>query len=112
MAKEIGITRTEIAGIISDLESSGAGQGSHEFFDNILSFRGMANDLQDAYEAGKQSSQVQVIKYVTPRIMSVREVAFENGLSPDDGIQIAYLNPELDSLNKIAKDTELRVAVS
>lgn len=112
ISKSVVEARQEVAGIISDLDSSGDGQGSHEFYDNILSLRGIANDLQEAYEAGKQSSQLQVIKYVTPRVMSVREVAFENGLTPDDGIQIAYLNPELDSLNLIAEGTELRVAVS
>lgn len=112
LAKDVTANRQEIAGIITDLETAGDGQGSHEFFDNIIDFRGIANDLQDAYEAGKQSSQAQVIKYTTPRIMSVREVAFANGLTPDDGIQIAYLNPELDSLNKIAKGTMLRIALS
>ncbi len=111
LAKDVAANRLEISGIITDLETAGNGQGSHEFFDNIIDFRSTANDLQDAYEAGKQSSQAKVIKYTTPRIMSVREVAFANGLRPDDGIQIAYLNPELDSLNKIAKGTALRIAL-
>lgn len=108
LAKDVITTRETIAGIIATMEEA----DSLDFFDNIIDHRGMANDIQDAYEAGKQSSQVSIIKYVTPRIMSVREAAFLNGLNPDDGIQIAYLNPGLGSLNLIPKGTELKVAVS
>lgn len=112
LSKDVLAVRAQISTQIGELETSGNGLGALEFFDNIIDLRTTANDLQDAFEAGKQSSQVRIIKYITPLVMSVREVCFANGLSPDDGIQVAFLNPELDSLNQIAKGTQLRVAIS
>ncbi len=88
------------------------GQGSLSFFDDIINLRKAANDLQTAFQAGQQSSQVKLVQYTTPRLMSIREIAFANGLSPDDGVQVAYLNPELESLNYIAKGTQITVAVA
>lgn len=112
LQKSVVAVRAQIATNINTLLDAGNGQGALEFFDDIIDLRESANDLQAAFDAGKQSSQVRIVKYTTPRVMSVREVAFDIGLSPDDGIQIALLNPEIDSLNLIAKDTELKVAVS
>lgn len=110
--KDIAASRAQAAALLQQLEESGNGIGSLEFHDNILELRETVNDQQDAFEAGKQSSQVSIIQFTTPRVMSVREVAFALGLAPDDGIQIAYLNPELDSLNMIDQGTILRVAVT
>ncbi len=112
LSKDIGIMRTTISDQIDELSECGNGQGSLEFFDNIIGLRESANDMQSAYDAGKQSSHVRIIKYITPQVMSMREACYANGLSPDDGIQLAFLNPELESLNYIAKGTELKVAKS
>lgn len=111
MERSISAFRQTVAAEITEMSEAGEGQGSLEFFDSILALREMVNNMQDAFEAGKQSSQVRLVRYVTPRLMTVREVAFENGLTPDDGNQIAILNPSLESLNYIAAGTELRVAV-
>ncbi len=110
--KDIQTLRASLGSIIETLSASAEGVGSLEFFDNIIDLRTTANDMQAAFEAGKQSSQVQLIKYVTPRVMSIREVAFENSISPNDGLQIALLNPELESLNYIPQNTELKVAIT
>ena len=94
------------------MEDAADGQGALLLFDNINDLRETANDMQDAFDAGKQTSQASVAKYVTPHDMSIREVAFAIGLSPDDGIQIMYMNPELDSANLIPKGTTLQVAIT
>lgn len=112
LAKDVDERRSDIADLVEELSDAGNGQGSLEFFDDIIGLRQTANELQEAYEAGKQSSQVRIVRYVTPRAMSIREIAFINGLRPDDGIEIALLNPELESLNLVPKDTELKVALS
>lgn len=112
LQKDVVGVRQSLADQIELMETANNGLGSLEFFANIMDLRSMANDIQDAFEAGKQSSLVRIIKYVTPNDMSVREAAFNNGLLPDDGIQIAFLNPELDSLNLIPKGTEIKVAVA
>jgi hypothetical protein len=110
--KDVGKTRDAVKASISDMADSGDGVGSLEFHDNIVSLRETANDLQAAFEAGKKSSQVRVIKYTTPRVMSIREVGFSNGITPNDSSQIALLNPELESINFIPKGTVLMVGIT
>lgn len=110
--KDINTNREQLSSSIKEMEESAKGRGAFEFFDNIMDLRNTANDMQAAFEAGKASSQAKIKKYITPRVMSIREVAFENGLSPDEGIQIMYLNPQLDSANYIPKDTSLVVALT
>lgn len=110
--KDIETTRFQVAGSITALEESGNGQGSLEFHENIVALRETANDLQDAFVAGKQSSQIRIVDFITPRIMSVREIAFENGISSDDSDQIAVLNPELESLNFIPSGQTVKVALT
>lgn len=110
--KDINASRVLLATAIQQMESSAGGRGAQEFFDNIMDLRTSANDMQAAFEAGKASSQAKLKKYTTPQVMSVREVAFANGLGPDDGIQVMYLNPQLASANFISKGTVLTVAVT
>lgn len=109
--KDLQNTRDQVAASITALEEAGNGQGAFEFFDNIIDLRTTANDLQNAFEAGKQSSQARIVDYITPQVMSIREVGFANGILPDQSNEIALLNPELDSLNFIAQGTTVRVAV-
>lgn len=89
-----------------------AGGQELELYDEIQILLGSAVALQDAVEAGIQSSKPKIIEYTTTREMSVREIAFANGLSPEDGYQIDQLNPTLDSLNAIAEGTTLLIPVS
>lgn len=110
--KDIENTRTQIASIIGTLEGAGNGQGSLEFYDNIVALRETVNDLLNAFVAGKQSSQISIVNFVTPQIMSVREVGFSNGVAPDNSFQIVLLNPEIESLNYIPKGTTLMVPVT
>lgn len=110
--KDINNLRAQLATTIAQMENAGGGVGALTFFDNIMDLRATANDLQDAFEAGKQSSQAILTQYTTPRLMSIREIAFANGLTPDDGIQIILLNPQIDSANFVPKGTVLNVAVT
>jgi hypothetical protein len=97
--------------LINQLMSVGGGVGALEFYDDIQNMRQSLVDMQKMVEAGIQSSRSRLLTYTTPRVMSIREVAFANGLSPDKSIDIDLLNPELLSVNLIPKGTTLRVAV-
>jgi len=110
--KNINLARQQLASTIEMMENANNGQGALTFYQNIIDLRGTANDMQDAFDAGKKTSQAQYVQYTTPWDMSIREVAFENGLSPDEGIQIMYTNPQLDSANLIPKGTVLQVALT
>lgn len=112
LQKDIENTRFQVASIITSMEESGGGTGSLLLHDNIVQLRETANDLQDAFEAGKQSSEIRIVNFVTPRVMSIREVAFINGVSPEDSSQVALLNPEIESLNYIPASTLVKVAVT
>lgn len=87
-------------------------QGSLEFFDNILAIEESAVLLQNALEAGVASSQTQIVQYVTPRTMSLREICFENGVDVNNVGQLDILNIELESTNEIPKSTTVKVPVT
>jgi DNA circularisation protein N-terminus len=110
--KQVGNSRLQVADIIDQMKSSADGQGALIFYSNIIDLRVTANELLLTFEAGKKSSRSRVIDYVTPQVMSVREIAFANGLSPDEGSQIALLNPSLESVNLVPKGLTVRVGVS
>lgn len=59
--------------------------------------------------AGKANGRPVIINYTTPHAMSIREAAFLNGLKPQDGTDIAALNPSLESVNYIAKGATILV---
>lgn len=109
---DIETVRFQLNESIQALLDAGNGKGALEFYDNIIALRETANDLQAAFEAGKQSSQVHLIDYVTPRVMSIREVAYANGVLPNESDQVALLNPDLESLNYIPKGVTVKVAIS
>lgn len=98
--------RDQVSAMIKSIEDAGA---ELEFYDDILTLQASAIALQAACESGISSSRPRVIQYVTPRVMSVREVAFANGLDPERGGEIDQLNPSLDSLNQIDKGTMLLI---
>lgn len=85
--------------------------GSLDFYEQIVDLKQTALDLQTALETGISSSRVRILTYVVPRLMSIREVAFANGIDVEQVNEIDLLNPELPSVNYIAKDTEILVPV-
>lgn len=96
---------------IKQIEATEDGLGSLIFFDQILMLKQSAVALQDVLELGLQTSNNTVVTYKTPRDMSVREVCFANGLSPDNSYDIEVLNPNLLSLNFIPQGTLIEVPV-
>lgn len=112
LKKEVNARRDEINTIISTISSGAGGAGSLEFYDEILLLKVIGINLQEVLERGVASSKASVIEYKTPRIMSIREIAFANGVSPDRSIEIDLLNPELESVNQIEKGTTVKVPVT
>jgi prophage DNA circulation protein len=109
LKKQIETLRTDAANIISEIAANG---GELELFDNILNLRQTVILIQDAFEAGAVSSKATVIDYVTPRVMSLREVAFENGVDVNRVQDLDILNPSLLSTNFIPSGVLLKVPVA
>lgn len=106
--KQLEQLRDQAAAIITDIENSG---GSLEFFDDIQNIRESVVLQQSVFEAGVASSNARIIDYNVPRIMSVREAAFENGIDLERVYEIEILNPELGSVNMIPPGTILKLPV-
>lgn len=70
-------------------------------YDIVIEYRALAVSIQETVEACITSSQSKVKTFVLPRPMSLRMIAFENGLSPDRQNDIEQLNPYLGSVNFI-----------
>lgn len=111
LAKQVNASRAEVAGIISDIKQADGGMGALEFYDDLLALKQSAVDLQEVLEAGIASSQAQVVNFIAPRIMSIREVAFEAGIPVDRVDEISLLNQDLSSVNCIEKGTQIRVPI-
>jgi hypothetical protein len=112
ITKQVNALRADLADTINDMKAMGGGVGSLEFHDEILDLKQTAVDLQRTLEAGVASSQALVIDYTVPRVMSIREIAFANGLSPNRSGEIDLLNPALLSVNFIPEGTLVRVPIS
>lgn len=98
---------TTLAGtIIQTIETNGA---SLELYDTVISIRQAVVRIQKVLQTGIASSRAQLKTYVTPRLMSLREVMFANKLDVDRVQEIDQLNPTLLSVNYIAKGTSLMV---
>lgn len=104
-------TRVFLESAIEQIEATEFGQGTLIFYDTILMLKQSAVALQEVLELGIQTSNNTIITYVTPRDMSVREVCFANGLSPDNSYDVEVLNPDLDSMNLMFKGTIVQVPV-
>lgn len=109
---QVNAARAQCETIIELLSSGAGGQGALDFYDQILSLKVGAIALQEALEAGIQSSNAIVVPYTTPRLMSIREVAFATGLTPDDSDQLEQLNPGILSYNFIPQGTVVLVPQS
>ena len=76
-------------------------QLSNSGYDIEINYRQMAVQLQTAVEVCLTASQKSIVYYITPRAMSLRQVAFMNQLSYDRQNDIEALNPYLPSVNYI-----------
>lgn len=109
LTKQVVARRTELAEILDQIYANG---GALELYDTIIELRTTAVLLQDVLEKGAASSNARVVDYTVPRVMSLREVAFLNGISPDRVQELDLLNPFLLSTNFIEKDVVIKVPVS
>lgn len=105
----VAALRTSIASSITQIAATEAGQGSLIFYDQILLLKQSIVSITNVLNLGLQSSNNQIINYMTPRDMSVREVCFANGLRPDSSYDVEILNPGLLSMNMIPKGTLVQV---
>lgn len=104
--KDVAALRDELTVVLQAIKDSGA---SLELFDTALQLRETAILIQDALEKGIASSNAAIIEYTTPRLMSLREVAFANGIGVARVRELDLLNPSLLSVNFIEKGTALKV---
>lgn len=107
--KDLLNLRDSVTSIINDIKDNGA---ALELYDDILNLRQTAISMQEVFERGSASSQAQVVEYITPRLMTLREVAFANALNPNRVEDLDLLNPELESINYIPKATSVKVPIS
>ncbi len=84
-------------------------EGELIFHDEILELKRSSIAMQETLELGLQSSRAAIASYTLPRVMSLREVAFANGLTPDRAGEIELLNPSILSTNMVARGTILKV---
>ena len=109
LTKRCAILRTQVQEILVDIEDAGT---SVELAEHILTLKRAAVAAQETLEQGLQSSNTRIINYTTKRLMTVREIAFDNGISPNAAQDIELLNPWIESVNYIPKGTTLKVPLS
>lgn len=105
----IDINRAALATIMTELKAVQGGQGALDFYQEILNLQETTIMQQDAFESGVQVSRARIVEYRTPRVMSLREIAFLNGISFDQLKDVDQLNPGLESVNYIAAGTTVRL---
>lgn len=106
---QVKVLRAAVQDSINQLSNCLDGEGSLEFRDDIVTLKESSKAAQDILELGIQTSNAKILTYKVPRIMSVREVAFESGIQVDRSIEIELLNPLLLSFNYIPKGTLIKV---
>jgi hypothetical protein len=79
--------------------------GSLEFYDNIQDLRQTGIFLKSVLQTGLQTNKNLIVKFITPRLMTIREVAFANGVTANDVTDIQLMNPDLESNNFIPQGT-------
>lgn len=87
------------------------GEGSLEFYQEILDLKATAVVMQEAYETGLSSSRAGIRTYEVPRNMSIREVAFLSNVPLERVNEIEILNPQILSFNWITTGTRVIVPV-
>lgn len=109
--KDVINSRLTLKSALDLISNGNDGQGSLEFYDEIIQLKQTGIDLQDVLEKGIASSQARVINYMIPHTMSLREAAFLNGLSVNDVESLEILNPEILSTNFVPKDSVIKVPI-
>lgn len=109
LTKQVVARRAELSEILQQIYSNG---GSLELYDTIIELRTTAVLLQEVLERGAASSNARVIDYTVPRLMSLREAAFLNGLGANRVQELDLLNPFLLSTNFVAQGTVIKVPVA
>jgi len=108
----VSALRTQTLTLVEAIEGANSGQGALIFYADVLTIKQSAIAMQQVLELGLQTSNNTIVNYTTPRLMSVREVCFAVGLSPDDSQGIITLNPLILSANYIPANTLLQVPSS
>lgn len=114
LTKQTNESRAELQTIIQSMEDLGDGQGALDFHDEILGLKETAVLLQKVIETGAVTSRAQVVDFTIPGPgpMTIREVAFANGISVQRVEEIDQLNPALLSVNCIEPGTLIRVPIA
>lgn len=100
--------RAGITAAIAEVNTNMSNYG----YDIVVQYRGLATSIQQAVESSIAATQSLVTIYTTQRPMSLRQIAFANGLTADDQNTIESLNPYLASVNYIPAGTQVTVPVS
>lgn len=87
------------------------GIASLELIDTIDQLLQTSVFMQDTLEAGIKSSKARIVDFLVPRVMSLREAAFINGLTVARTQELDALNPQLDSVNYLAKGITIKVPI-
>ncbi len=109
LTKETQALRDQATAIIQAIADSG---GSLELYDVVIELRQTTILTQTVLEKGAASSNSRILNFTVPRIMSLREVANLNGISPNRIEELDILNPDLLSMNYVAKGTIVKVPSS
>ncbi len=107
---QANVLRDQIQSIITLMESGP--NGALIFYDNIIALKKSAVDMTNAVNSAIATNNASLLNYTTPRLMSLREVAFLNGISVDRVDELGTLNKDLLSANYIPKDTLVVVPAS
>jgi prophage DNA circulation protein len=81
-------------------------------FDVVFNYRQIAVMIQDVTETCISQAVTQIISYTPIIPMSLRQIAFANGLAPDRQNDIEALNPSLPSVNRVEAGTTVLVPAS
>jgi prophage DNA circulation protein len=109
VTKQVQDLRDQLATILQAIEASPA---ALELFDTAISLRQTAVLIQTALERGVAQSNAHITDFTVPRVMSIREVCWANGLSPERSEDVDILNPDLESVNMIAPGTVVKVPIA
>ncbi len=97
--------RSAILAAINEVNTNFGNQG----YALMVAYRGLAVSIQNVTQSCIASIQTLVVLYTVPVPMSLRTVAFNNGLTPDRQNDIEALNPYLGSVNVVPANTVLTV---
>lgn len=108
MAADIDAIMVQLGTVASGLRGKAAAAAS-TMIDAKLTLLASCDAMADTLRSGQSNGRPRIINYTAPHDMSIREAAFLNGLTPQDGADIATLNPDLESTNLISKGSTVLV---